>query len=145
MAGARSWANGTGILLGEGRATVTGARLSANVADGVLVRGEGTRLTLRDSRLDHNERAGLWLAGSAASVTGCTFDRNDTGMRVDDPPASLVARGNTVVDSVRDGVALVDGTENGVSGNTISGSGLAAVSVTSGDPAPVVRANTLGA
>ena len=143
VAGATSWANGTGILLAEGRATVTGARLSANVADGVLVRGEGTRLTLRDSRLDHNERAGLWVAGSAASVAGSTFDRNDTGMRVDAPPATLVARGNTVVDSVRDGLALVDGTEAGISGNTISGSGLAAVSVASGDPAPVLAANTL--
>lgn len=141
--GVRSWSNTTGLLLTEGRATVTGATLSANVQDGVLVRGVGTRLTLRESRLDHNDRSGLWLAGSRAEVTASTFDRNDTGIHVVGAPAVLVAHDNTVVDSVRDGLAVLDGTERGVSGNTVSGSGLAAVSVLSGDPAAVVAANTL--
>ena len=128
VTGSTSWANATGITVSGGEVGVEDAVVSGNVADGVLVTGSGTRATLTRVRADHNDRAGLWLAGSSATVTASVFDRNDTGVRVDDD-GQLVARDNTFVDSVRDALSLSGPDNPGITGNTITDSRLAAFSV----------------
>jgi poly(beta-D-mannuronate) C5 epimerase len=142
---ANAWSNATGISISGGSATIQDSELSGNVGDGVLVGNSGASATITGNRVDHNGRSGIWLAGAiSATITSNVIDRNDTGVRIDDQALAVVARGNMVTASVLDGFALSLAANPGVGGNTIAGSGQAALSLPApGDVSGVAAVNTL--
>jgi hypothetical protein len=139
----QSWDNTSGVTVSGGNATINSSQLSGNTSDGVLVVGTDAQATLHGNRLDHNDRGGLWLTAGSAIATSNTFDRNDTGLRVDDT-STVTAKDNTFLANVIDAVALAVPVNPGITGNRISGSGQAVFSLpATGDLSAVEAANVV--
>lgn len=138
------WSNATGVTISGGDAVIESTFLSGNINDGVYLTGPATKLALTDDRLDHNDRSGIYLADGHGTISGSLIDTNGSGIYVAAPDAWLVATGNNVEGSVKDGIALTGIAHDTVTGNTVSKSGNAAFSVaTKTNLTAMTKANTI--
>lgn len=143
----RSFANGTGAQVNDGSCAVDHSFFSGNTQDGILVSTESTSFTMTNSRLDHNEQAGMWVAGGQVNALHNLFDSNHSGVFVHDLTPRVTLRNNAITRSSVDGIGLpsVSAGET-IVGNTISDSAKAAFSVpTKADITALKQANTVPA
>jgi hypothetical protein len=144
ISSSKIWSNSTGITVSGGSATVQGTDLSGNITDGLYETGPTTRLVMTGDRLDHNDRSGLYITDGSGTITGSLVDTNGSGIYVAGASAAIVAHGNTVEGSIKDGVALTGINHVTLSGNTISKSGDAALSVAAKtNLTPIIKSNTI--
>ncbi len=143
--GAKVWANETGVSISGGADdSVTGSDMSANTQDGMYVTGPDTAVTATSDRFDHNANSGLWVADGQVEVTAGLFDQNVDGIRIAGFSHSFRAMGNTITNSIKDGVSLDVAPDIEMRGNLIDDNGASAIST---DKAynlnPILRHNTI--
>jgi parallel beta-helix repeat protein len=142
--GAKVWANETGVALNGGADSVTGSDLSANTQYGMFVTGAGTAVTAGNDRFDHNSLSGLWVSNGRIVVTGGLFDENLTGINLAGSSDSFRATGNTITNSVKDGIALDVAPGIQIEGNVIENNGDSAISTNKAyNLRPVLAQNTI--
>ena len=67
--GLAAWGNGSGITSQDGAVVaVSGAKLSANQLDGITMNAESGSLSVVQSRIDHNVRAGISVSSGTTTV-----------------------------------------------------------------------------
>jgi len=144
IAGTKVWANETGLSIAGGDVSVIGSDLSANTQDGMYVSGDGTEVTAAADRFDHNSRSGVWVADGQVGVTGGFFDENLTGIRIAGFSHTFRAAGNTITNSIKDGVALDVAPGIQIQGNVIEDNGDSAISTNKTyDLSPILKQNTI--
>lgn len=137
------YAEPVGLAVSNASGSVRHSQLSGNVTAGAQVSVGGT-MRFDDVRFDHDTIAGLSVLAGTVSVTGGRFDQNGTGLRVLSPRPALSVTASAFTANVKDAIALTALTGLHISGNTISGTGDAVVSLAAkADVGAILRANTV--